>query len=524
MLNSNISKTSFKKDNKGRAVLGSAKEMAEWVNLGFEEQKRNRRPDIPFWKPYIDLRNCVLYVSYPIGSDNPTSKIFNLCDIAGIVPAIKKIEGDPNYLFEVEYDILLDGSELYGNFFHYVKFDGRVCMDNVTVRGSFSCFRCHFGDVVYMQDIHLEQGFTFDQCEFESGLVMKGTTVGGINASFNNCHIKDRLSLVEASVVNKRADGYEQRIVISNCEVDNLKISKIKTDGIPFYIANTSIHGMKMNNVMLDDALCFDSCTLDGIITSVIDDGSPNNQIKQLIFHSCDVKAQCHIENSDIEKFVFHFCKIDNAGRLRFEQCGIGEFVIESSSVFGQMDIIGNKISEIELDETCVHGYLNFQGNDVGKYSNRQTLRLLKNEALKVNDHVSATQLYAKEMKTLLSDKSVSRVDKVSLWINRLFSGFGANWWQALLVTVALSVFLVIMMLGFGSSEYRFDWSGEFMGFGPFLTALLDSINVFSIPLFSETIKTYGLNVWGQILYFIIKIVVAYGTYQFVVAFRKYGR
>ena len=91
MQKSDISKSSFNFDDKGRAILGSAKEMAEWVKLGFEEQERNRRPDIPFWKPYIDLRNCVLYVSYPIGSDNPSSKIFNLCDIAGIVPGIEKV-------------------------------------------------------------------------------------------------------------------------------------------------------------------------------------------------------------------------------------------------------------------------------------------------------------------------------------------------------------------------------------------------------------------------------------------------
>ncbi len=91
-------------------------------------------------------------------------------------------------------------------------------------------------------------------------------------------------------------------------------------------------------------------------------------------------------------------------------------------------------------------------------------------------------------------------------------------------MTLLLSVVLTVLMLGFGSKKYVFDPYGEFIGVGRFVTALLDSINVFSIPLFSDTIKEYGLNVFGQILYFLIKVVVAYGTYQFVVAFRKYGR
>ena len=151
-------------------------------------------------------------------------------------------------------------------------------------------------------------------------------------------------------------------------------------------------------------------------------------------------------------------------------------------------------------------------------------MRLLKNEAIKVNDKVAAMQLYAKEMKLLLSDESVSKGDKVSLWLNKAFSNFGQNWIKALLVTLMLSMSFTLLMLGIGSRIYQFNLSGEFIGVGTFVTALLDSINVFSIPLFSETIEKYGLNVFGQILYFVIKLVVAYGSWHLVVAFRKYGR
>lgn len=149
---------------------------------------------------------------------------------------------------------------------------------------------------------------------------------------------------------------------------------------------------------------------------------------------------------------------------------------------------------------------------------------LLKNEARKVNDDVAATRLYAKEMRLLLADKSISLWDKVSLWLSRLFSGFGENWVQAFFVTFGLSVVLTLAMLGLGSTKYGFDLAGEFIGVKSFISILLDSINVFSIPLFRDTIEEYGLDVGGQILYFVIKLVVAYGTYQFVVAFRKYGR
>ena len=284
------------------------------------------------------------------------------------------------------------------------------------------------------------------------------------------------------------------------------------------------INGMHIDKVALDSSLCFHSCVLDGIITSVKVEEDTRNIMKEVEFHGCELKGQYHIENSDIEKFSFNFSNVDESGRLRLSQCKIKDFVAGCSTVSGQMDVTENEISEICLEGTCIRGFLNFQGNTITNFSDRQTLCLLKNEARKVNDDVAATQLYAKEMRLLLADKSISRIDKASLWLSRLFSGFGENWVQAFLVTFGLSVLLTSAMLGVGSTKYGFDLTGEFIGLKYFISTLLDSINVFSIPLFRDTIEEYGLNVWGQILYFVIKIVVAYGSYQFVLAFRKHGR
>lgn len=109
--------------------------------------------------------------------------MFNLCDIAGVVQGIEEIKGDPNYLYEVKYDIHLENSVLYGNFFHYVKFNGMVNMDDTIVQGSFSCFRCLFDGFVYMQRIHLQGGF--EQCEFNQGLIMSGAVAVFVDEDYN---------------------------------------------------------------------------------------------------------------------------------------------------------------------------------------------------------------------------------------------------------------------------------------------------------------------------------------------------
>lgn len=516
-------KSSFKRDEEGRVILGTAKDMAAWVELGFEEQDKRKSDDIPFYKHFIDLRNCVLYISYPIGGKGePASKIFNLCHMVGIVPGIDNLEGDSDYLYEVKLDIHLEGSVLFGNFFHYVKFDGMVKMDDATVIGTSSCFKCLFLSFVYMQGIHITGRSDYEQCEFRKGLVLTDSKSDLFH--FNNCTIDERLLLSSVNLENHHNEGYHQSIEITNSSVENLSISSVNTNGLPIYMGDSKINGMHVDKLMLDSTLCFNSCVLDGIITFVKVEESTRNKFKEVKFHGCELKGQYHIENSDMEKFSFNFCNVCESGRLRLSQCIMEGFVAGCSTVSGQMDVTENEISEICLEGTCIQGFLNFQSNIIKKYSDRQTLCLLKNEARKVNDDVAAMQLYAKEMRLLLADNSISLWDKVSLWLTRLFSSFGENWGQALLVTFVLSVVLTLAMLGFGSTKYGFDLTGDFIGIKFFISTLLDSINVFSIPLFRDTIEEYRLNVWGQILYFVIKLVVAYGTYQFVVAFRKYVR
>ena len=523
MPRSKKTKSSFNYDDQGRVILGSAKEMAAWVKLGFVQQEKNRTPeDEIILKNFIDLRKCVLYISYPVGDKTAPNKIFNFCELAGIVPGIEKIKGDPNYLFEVKQDIRFDGSVLYGNFFHYVKFNGVVDLDDVTINGSFSGFRCQFDSYVYMQRLHVETRCDFEQCIFAKGLIMNGANAHLFH--YNNCIIRDRLWLSSVSLNNQHHEGYYQSIGITNSTVENFKLSRVDTDGLPVYLGNSKVDGMQIDNVSLDNVLSLNSCTMEGIMTMLKGNNAPNNRIKEIVFHICDVEAQCHIENSEIDRFSFDFGKISEKGRIRFSQCDVGDLVIGSSSIFGQVDIIESKISILNFDETQIPGYLNFQKNTVDNYPNRQTLRILKNEALKVNDDVEALKHYAKEMNLLLADNDISLWDKLSLRFNKCFSRFGENWIQALLVTLGLSIAMTLLMLGLGSSKYAFNLSGKFIGIGGFVTALLDSINVFSIPLFRDTIEEYGLNVWGQILYFVIKLVVAYGTYQVVVAFRKYGR
>lgn len=85
-------KSDFPQDDQGRAILGTAKEMATWVKLGFEEQDKRKSSDDPLFRHYIDLTKCVLYISYPIGSKTPATIIFISRKVKAIRRDIKKLK------------------------------------------------------------------------------------------------------------------------------------------------------------------------------------------------------------------------------------------------------------------------------------------------------------------------------------------------------------------------------------------------------------------------------------------------
>ena len=120
---------------------------------------------------------------------------------------------------------------------------------------------------------------------------------------------------------NKNHDGYHQSIELTNCTAENINLSNVNTNGLPIYIGDSKISGLHLYNVSLDAPLCFNSCTLEGVMTAVQDEEGQKNKIKELVFHSCELDAQYHIEDTDIEKFDFNFCKIGDKGRLRLSKC-----------------------------------------------------------------------------------------------------------------------------------------------------------------------------------------------------------
>ena len=177
------------------------------------------------------------------------------------------------------------------------------------------------------------------------------------------------------------------------------------------------------------------------------------------------------------------------------------------------------KIKNISIDNVHTCGFpLSLAGTSIGNVKNEDTARFLKSEAMKSNDSFLIAELNAKEMtmhyNTLRWTKDF--FDKTIFLLNKISTNFGEKWQRGVLfifLSWTLSFSLIITLRdGIGKTFIWFDkdYLNEAVGF------------LWQFGSLSIIGNSYG---WGDIIVFIIgKILIAYGVYQTIAAFRKYGR
>lgn len=517
------SKDEFPKDSEtGKTILGSAEAMKEWVELGFEEQKKKHIEGEPFY-PYIDLTECILYISYPIGKSETTSKIFNFCDVAGIIPGTKKLENNSDgFLFQVDLPILFKGSILYGAFFHYVHFKERVNLSNTIVHHS-SCFKCKFDKGIFAQEAIFKQTLGWDQCEFDDSVYLGSADFDVLVFELRDCVFKDDLNMSSMKINTPSIDDHP--LDIYKTEIRNLLLKNLNNIHRDIYISNCKIGDFIISNPKFDYSFSLISTDLSGIglihCTDSFD--SSETKIKDLIIKRCNFIRQMHIEQTNISNFNISFCSILDNALFRISACNIQEMGTVECTVSGCMEYKDTIIENLLLD-LVLFGHIIFKDNKVIHYNSRDTVRVLKHEALECNDRVSAIE-FDKIEKIFLREsqewKNIPLRDKVIIWLDYYTNYFGNNWVYPLCWMMSI-VFLLTSVIFACSIYNQFDLSSK--GIGMFFHGFLSNLNIFSIADFDQITSSYQLNPFGQAIWLFNKVIVTYLAYQCIVAFRKFNR
>ncbi|MDW3210309.1 MAG: pentapeptide repeat-containing protein [Reichenbachiella sp.] len=289
-------------------------------------------------------------------------------------------------------------------------------------------------------------------------------------------------------------------------------------------------------------------------------------------FHECDFYA-CNFENTTFESLVdfyqshFHndtkFSLTDFLDRAIFSETVFHEGVIfiyirPGSDTFisferatfkkgldlsrsnlnnANLQFFGMRMEEDKIEVLLmIPFYTNSKHKNIQSAQNfRETYRLIKHEHEKTSNSVESIRYKILELKAYKYELKLSKnyqfwkkqywrrgQDRASLFLNRVSNSYGTNWARAFLFTIGFALlFLTIYYLIF-----RFDSHVEQIpDFGMVVNSLLYLFILTKWDFMS--FYSYYCNYepdWVLSWLFITRLVIGYGVFQFVQAFRRLNR
>jgi len=151
----------------------------------------------------------------------------------------------------------------------------------------------------------------------------------------------------------------------------------------------------------------------------------------------------------------------------------------------------------------------------------RESYRIIKNEFTKEGNSIESLQYYSYEMgmyeKEIENEKKIE--NRLLVWLNKKSNNFGTSWKNGIVFTLLTTLLFYLLFLLTFSPDLYFECSWE--AFSMTIKHFFEFLNVAKWDIKPFGIENYS---WGYIVLFIGRLFIAYGYYQTVQAFRKYGR
>lgn len=206
-------------------------------------------------------------------------------------------------------------------------------------------------------------------------------------------------------------------------------------------------------------------------------------------------------------------------GNVYFDEATIKSLKLENIIFDTTLSLNSAKIANIQMNNVLfTRNPLALSGTGIENISDEYTARILKHEAFKSSNQFLAIELRANEMDKHYQILKWTKqpFEKFVFWLNLHSNKFGLKWQRGMAFTLIVwflffSLFIII----------RDGWGGTFIWIdSEYLKEAVDYFWVFS------GMKGIGNQTsWLEILpFFLGKILIAYGIYQTVTAFRKHGQ
>lgn len=363
--------------------------------------------------------------------------------------------------------------KLNGNTIQYLK-SKLIRFNSVEIsNGTIFAFEATFEELQ-------AQNFNINNITIGLQLNLKKSQIGSLiidNLKENHRHIK----IIDGCAINQ--------ISIPLHQVDNVQILNSSFQELRFWGTN-SIKGIINIEKIIFRSLIFDEIINLGLITL--------RNIK------AEKKSSLELKSSDFGKANFIFCDFKQS-ILKFENSKITELFLAETD-FPLRVSINKKDSPAQAQ--LAFGQLQTAFNKQG-----DSIRALEYHSREIAAHFREIRFKPKYFFT-----------SFNLFLNLLSNNFGRRWWQGVLFTILTGILFFYLIIRNSVEFPKISYNENlFLAYLKFMNPIR-SFDTESIFKKNSGIPFLDLKTIAYLCDFIGKIVIAYGYYQTIQAFRRYGR
>lgn len=413
---------------------------------------------------------------------------------------------------------------------------------SVEIEKDFLIINTKFNSDVDLLHSTVKGQLIFSDVIFEKGLNISGSKIGQfiLNSSFNNETRTevDSLNMVEAEffsqiqftkitfkgIFNSKGAIFHDNLFLDHVDFrgkKNLFIHAVFHKGIDFKNAKVetslSFYGSTFNNTINFKGLDFSKAILSFAGTHI-----RSNLWIGMRDIATSFYGKLNFQGATIYAgSVVRLVNLNNRNELEGKVC------FKNTLVNGLIDFKHVYLKELDFLGAIVQGNIQDDNTLSSAIKNRSTARILKHEAKKINNMISAISYHKIEMDNFNKELTWTFKDfgeKIILLLNKISNNYGTSWLLGILFTVGTGLIFytgfILSCNGIGwlwGDDWNFLFNDEdfWAGF----------INFFWLPTGFEKLSSNGIvygGFWGAIFFILGKIGIAYGIYQTIAAFRKH--
>ena len=408
-------------------------------------------------------------------------------------------------------------------FCNKIIFIDNVWKDYLSILDITFCNKVFFHKNTFEKDLRIEQIISLEQIEVDNSFFNKLIICGIFqqDIKFISCEVKGKTEILPKTIFTQEVSFMGSKFY------ESIDLSKIEFKGKTTF-QNCTFEG----NVRFHDSKFYNFANFKNTTFKSLVDFYNVHFYKAQQFHLTDFLDRAIFSNTIFyEEAQFLYNKVENDSYINFESAKFKRGLDISRSNFNcNLNFLNVKIDEEGDEYIFKHLEEVKYKDDFRKYKKgaipsvykqlRETYRIIKNNFYSQNNRIEGLRFHKKEMlvyeKEIKSNSSKNNEDKILLLANKISSNFGTSWSRGVLFTVSAGIITLLPI----SCNLKFSLTSE--GIGNFLKALVDILNLTDWN--DMTILGEKLTNWQYIFLFIGRIFIAYGIYQTVQAFRKYGK